>query len=122
MFQAKTLPPDWELVLASSPSALLEVYASLIKDEARIDENFESIVPSLLKTKLSSNDPSSTPENLVHLFELTQLALEVKSIYLEDAESQIRTLEATLDAQDEELTKLRVLSQGAESARLLKSS
>jgi hypothetical protein len=76
----------------------------------------ENLYPLLVSTKISPIDSETTVENLLHLFQITQFGLELKNVHLEDAESQIRTVEATLDAQEEELQRLRILSQGPESA------
>lgn len=82
-------------------------------------ETLEKLIPLIITTKVPARDSETTVENLLQLFQITQMGLELKNVHLEDAESQIRTVEATLEAQEDELQKLRLLSQGPDSAGIL---
>lgn len=75
----------------------------------------ERLYPLLVSTKVSQTDSDTTVQNLLHLFQITQISLELKNAQYEEAESHTRTVEATLEAQEDELQKLRLLSQGPES-------
>ncbi|KAJ3177182.1 hypothetical protein HK101_010313, partial [Irineochytrium annulatum] len=79
----------------------------LTADEDKLESTLESLFPMLAAAKVEEGDPNATPANLVKLFKVTQLAMELKNMYLEGAEGQIRTFETTIKSQTEEINKLK---------------
>ncbi|KAJ3218623.1 hypothetical protein HK099_004994 [Clydaea vesicula] len=109
MLSEKNLSPDWNFLLQKEVQ-------NVIENKSEIESQIESIYPTLVSIKIDLSDKNATKENILGLFKLAQLGMELKNIYLEQAESQIRTVEATLEAQEDELKKLRILSMGPQSA------
>ncbi|KNE64247.1 hypothetical protein AMAG_09284 [Allomyces macrogynus ATCC 38327] len=85
MFSIKGEAVDWDRVLALDPA---QIQASAD------DVTLEDLYPDLITWRVSLDDPRATPENLVRLFQLTQLAMELKNLFLEDAEKQSAQLQA----------------------------
>ncbi|KAI9136454.1 hypothetical protein BKA69DRAFT_147910 [Paraphysoderma sedebokerense] len=105
-FIAKTKPPDWSTLLAIDP---IQVVESLD------DEVLERLYPALVSTKIEPSDPNLTIENLLHLFRITQLCMEVNHIFLEEAEGTIVSMQETVTQKNRELKQLK--STGPNSLR-----
>ncbi|KAJ3055080.1 hypothetical protein HK097_011570 [Rhizophlyctis rosea] len=61
------------------------------------------------------DDPNATPANLLHLFRVTQAAMELKNMYLEEAEEQIQSLDASLKESEAEINRQRAAALGGDS-------
>ncbi|KAJ3369982.1 hypothetical protein GGF31_004832 [Allomyces arbusculus] len=85
MFAIKGEAVDWDRVLTLDPAQI---------QAAADDVTLEDLYPDLVTWRVSLDDPRATPENLVRLFQLTQLAMELKNLFLEDAEKQSAQLQA----------------------------
>ncbi|KAJ3186375.1 hypothetical protein HDU85_007815 [Gaertneriomyces sp. JEL0708] len=101
---------DWGRILKVD----LELLAQ--KDESEIDEELEALYDVLVDTRVRLDDPRATAENLIHLFQVTQLVMENKHQILEETEQEVQLLEARVTEQQSELD--RVLS--GDSASYLK--
>ncbi|KAI9004263.1 hypothetical protein BC832DRAFT_592949 [Gaertneriomyces semiglobifer] len=101
---------DWGRILKVD----LELLAQ--KDENEIDEELEALYDVLVDTRVRLDDPRATAENLIHLFQVTQLVMENKHQILEETEQEVQLLEARVTEQQSELD--RVLS--GDSASYLK--
>lgn len=95
--------PNWDLILSSN-----------LHD----DDIFQNkrLFDSIRDTQLVENDINNTPENLMHLFSLLQFSYELKNTELLDSQSQVRAVESTLEAQEDEMRRLQIMSGGADSS------
>ncbi|KAI8905079.1 hypothetical protein EDD86DRAFT_212204 [Gorgonomyces haynaldii] len=96
-----TLP--WEEVLSISLSSLLE-------DNDSLRDEVDKITPMVLGCEVDVADPKATPENLIHLFKLAKLVLQVNYQSLNDLEHVLKERENDLDEQNREVSKLRAIS------------
>ncbi|KAL7749250.1 hypothetical protein RI367_005402 [Sorochytrium milnesiophthora] len=92
----------WQRLLALDPVEL-----ATDPDETLLEDLYLHIVTA----KVELDDPQATQENLVRLFELTQVCLESRNIFLDDAEKEIRVLEQTIDTQNQDIARLQQQQQ-----------
>ncbi|KAJ3204190.1 hypothetical protein HDU67_009732 [Dinochytrium kinnereticum] len=104
-FKPKRAQLDWDRI------GRIDIDA-LISDDAKLEEELESLYPVLVKAAVSLDDPKANPNALLKLFRLTQLTMELKNMYLESAESQIQTLEETVKTQTTEISRLKSRTSG----------
>ncbi|KAJ3039732.1 hypothetical protein HDV00_011964 [Rhizophlyctis rosea] len=107
-FLPKTSPIDWDRILEINVDDVLQ-------DSGNADEQLEELYPALATAQVRLDDPRATPANLLHLFRLTQAAMELKNMYLEEAEEQIQDLDTTLRNTESELNRQRAAALGGDS-------
>ncbi|KAJ3018475.1 UNVERIFIED_CONTAM: hypothetical protein HDU68_011137 [Siphonaria sp. JEL0065] len=110
-FTAKRTMMDWDLISRINIDRML-------KNEAKLDEELESLYPLLVSASISEADARATPESLVKLFRLSQFVMELKNMFLEGAESQIEKMEDTIKSQETEISKLKSRAGATPSAEL----
>ncbi|KAJ3415066.1 hypothetical protein HDV05_005592 [Chytridiales sp. JEL 0842] len=86
----------------------------LLKNEESLEDELEALYPLLASVKIKPDDPRASVDQLIKLFRVTQLTMELKNMYLEGAEAQIKELEVRLKA-EEETNRQRSRSNGAMS-------
>ncbi|KAI9190385.1 hypothetical protein H9P43_001819 [Blastocladiella emersonii ATCC 22665] len=85
LFTTKHVAVDWGQLSDVDPDKLRET-----EDDVTLEE----LYPYLVKCSVDlENDPQATKENLLKLFRLSQLIMETKHLFLEDAEKQITVLQ-----------------------------
>ncbi|KAJ3076959.1 hypothetical protein HDU98_010253 [Podochytrium sp. JEL0797] len=110
-FTPKRTLMDWDLISRINIDRML-------KNEAKLDEELESMYPLLVSAGISEEDPHATNEALVKLFRLSQFVMELKNLFLEGAETQIEKLEDTVQSQQTEISKLKTRMGSTPSAEL----
>ncbi|ORZ29656.1 hypothetical protein BCR44DRAFT_135867, partial [Catenaria anguillulae PL171] len=84
-FVTKIESIDWAIIDELDPDKI---------SENTDDVTLEELYPLIVNVSVDMGDPKATPDNLIKLFRLTQLAMEVKHRFLEDSERQIAALQA----------------------------
>ncbi|KAJ3152611.1 hypothetical protein HDU89_001304 [Geranomyces variabilis] len=100
-FTTKVVPLDWDAILQFDIDALLAQQAP-----QEIDAKLEALYDMLVDARVRPEDPRATPQNMIHLFRVTQIVMENKNLYLLQAEEDIRTLETKVQEQDDEMAGL----------------
>jgi hypothetical protein len=65
----------------------------LMSDSQNLMDEAEILSCCLSSVKISPEDPEATPDNIMHLFKLSQVVMRVSQNILDDAELRIKTRE-----------------------------
>lgn len=96
-FSPKTKPLNWQTVLDLDVTAL---QSGQLQD----DESIESLYYQLVNARVDPSDPQCSTENLLKLFQATQLLIELQHIYnaedqqkIKEQQQQINRLEGAVN-------------------------
>ena len=67
--------------------------SQLFKGEEQNDALLDSLYPMLSKAKLSLSELQTSPENILKLFRVTQLVMELQHIYVDEDNLKMQEME-----------------------------